>query len=156
MRGVRVFLLVFGACALLAALAAPYVWQRLKDLRGPLEEGAKRNLEEAIAFAAEHEQSECAPEALRRIDACDGIWCEVGTPQFTKECLSRARPSPALCDGIPKSFVKAALWPASECLERPVEPQLCRRVLLEVLTFCTTKREPASREPAGTARAPPG
>jgi hypothetical protein len=156
MRGVRVFLVVFGVCALAAALAAPHVWRRLRDLRGPLEEAAKRNVDDAIAFAAEHEQSECAPEALRRIDACGGIWCEVGTPEFARECLSRARPSPGLCDPIPKSFVKAALWPTTECLERRVEPQLCRAVLVEVLTLCSNKRGPARRDPAGTPGAAPG
>jgi hypothetical protein len=140
MRGVRVFLLVFGACALLAAIAAPYVWQRLKDLKGPLEESSKRTAEEAIAFAAEHEQADCAPEAFRRIDACDGIWCQLSSRAFTKQCLQRARPSPALCDEIPESTLKAALWPATECLAIEIQPELCRGILLEIMELCAKKR----------------
>jgi len=140
MRGVRVFLLVFGACALLAAIAAPYVWQRLKDLKGPMDAELARSVADATAFAAEHEQSDCAPEAFRRIDTCDGIWCQVGTPDFAKECLQRARPSAALCGEVPESALKAALWPATKCLGIAAEPQLCRRILLEVVKVCAAKR----------------
>jgi hypothetical protein len=139
MRGFRIFLLVFGLCAVVAALAAPYAWRRLRDAENPFTGGLKRVVDESTAFAGEHEQLDCAPEAFRRLDACDGFWCRAQTPIFTQECLRRARPSPGLCDEIPDSMLQAALWPTRECLEIRADPDLCRRILVEIVGACQHK-----------------
>jgi hypothetical protein len=140
-RGFRVFLLVFGLCAVVSAIAAPYLWRGLKSLKEPIANEFKRIDEDAAAFAAEHEQLDCAPEAFRRLDGCDGIWCQAQTPIFTQECLKRARPSPTLCDEMPDSMLQTALWPANQCREIEADPELCRRILLEVMKACG-KRHP--------------
>lgn len=139
MRGFRVFLLVFGFCAVVAAIAAPYVWRELKDLRDPIRSEYKRVDEDVAAFTGEHEQLDCAPEAFRRLDACDGVLCQMASPMFARECLRRARPSPALCDEVPDSGLQAALWPMTECREISADPELCRRILLEIVNACTSQ-----------------
>jgi len=149
MKGFRTFLLVFGFCAVAAAIAAPYAWRGLKSLKEPIAGEFKRIDDDATAFAGEHEQLDCAPEAFRRIDTCDGVWCQAQTPIFTRECLRRARPSPALCDDVPNSVLHAAIWPMTRCGEIKADPDLCRRILLEVMKACTDKRR------GETVRSPP-
>ncbi|HKC52978.1 MAG TPA: hypothetical protein VKF60_19480 [Myxococcota bacterium] len=140
MRGFKVFALVFGLCGVVFAIAAPYAWRGLKSLKEPITDEFKRIGDDATAFAGEHEQLDCAPEAFRRIDACDGVWCKAQTPIFTQECLKRAQPSPTLCDEIPDSVWQAAFWPTSQCREIETDPDLCRRILLEVLKSCGSRR----------------
>ena len=141
MRGFRVFLLVFGLCVVVSAIAAPYVWRGVKRLKQPIASEFKRIDDDASTFAADHEQLDCAPEAFRRLDACDGIWCQAQTPIFTQQCLKRARTSPTLCDQMPDSLVGAALWPAKQCREIQADPEVCRRILLEVMKACG-RRQP--------------
>lgn len=136
MRGFGVFLAVFAACVATAALVAVLLWPHLRNLSNPIDEARARAKAEATTFAGEHAQVDCAPEAFRRMDACDGIWCMASTPDFTRECLRLAAPSPSLCDEIPDSMVLALAWPATECLEIQAEPELCRRILGEIVTVC--------------------
>lgn len=136
MRGFGIFLAVFAACAAVAALGAVWLWPQVKDLTNPIARASARAKAEAKAFAGEHEQLDCAPEAFRRIDGCDGIWCLASTPEFTRECLRRAAPSPGLCDEVPDSTVLALAWPTTACLEIEADPQLCRRILAELVKVC--------------------
>ena len=112
----------------------------MRAVRDPFLEQAERARSEAAAFASEHEQLDCAPAAFRRVDDCDGILCQAQAPIFTKHCLASAHDSPGLCDEIPESVVKAALWPTTECLAIEAEPELCRRILMELVKACAARR----------------
>ena len=139
MRGFGTFLLVFGLCLGAFALAAPFVWRELKGLEAPIRGELQRVSDDAAAFAAEHEQADCEPEARRRLAACDGLWCEIQTPIFTKQCLKQARPSRGLCDEIPSTPLDAALWPARRCTDVTADPQICGRIELELLKACADR-----------------
>jgi len=139
MRGFGTFLLVFGLCVGAFALAAPFLWRELKGFEAPIRGELERVGDDAAAFAADHEQADCEPEARRRLAACDGLWCEIQTPIFTKQCLRQARASRALCEDMPASPLEAALWPARRCSDFPADAQICQRIELEVLKACSER-----------------
>ena len=132
-KGFRLFLALFALCALVGGGGAWLLWQRYgSSVTGELD----RITADAKAFASEHEQEQCVPEALARLEACDGVWCSVQTPIFTRECLRGAKPSPGLCDAVPDSLASAVFWPTSTCADLDVEQEVCQRILRELLKVC--------------------
>jgi hypothetical protein len=157
MRGVRVFLMVFGLCAVAAALAAPFVIQKIREIGDSLQQDYARGKQEVEAFAAEHEQKECAAEALRRAEQCDGVWCQVGAPAFMDSCLSKAAPSRDLCDEIPRGFLEVMAWPERRCADAKVQREICKNIYTNLLHFCSARgkldgsqRPPRHKELHGT------
>jgi hypothetical protein len=136
-KGFRLFLALFALSVVVGGGGVWLLWQRYG---GSVAQEFDRVRDDAQAFASEHEQAECAPEALGRLQACGGLWCMVQTPIFTRECLRRARPSPNLCDGVPPSLPAALVWPTTTCAELDVDPEVCQRILREVLKVCLPER----------------
>ena len=147
MRGVRVFLIVFGLCAVAAALAAPFAIQKIRELGDSLQQDYARGKEEVESFAAEHEQKECAAEALRRAEHCDGVWCQVGAPSFMDHCLSKAAPSRDLCNEIPHSFLGMLAFPQQRCAGSEVPAEICKRIYTNLLHFCAARGGVGRQEP---------
>ncbi|HXZ84683.1 MAG TPA: hypothetical protein VEI82_04250 [Myxococcota bacterium] len=135
------FLLIFGACALAALVLAlvlrPFVARLLEGAGDAARREGARTSAEAKRFALWHGQAECLPEAFRRLAACDGFWCQASAPDFAKRCLHGARPSPNLCDEVPRSLALAAIWPAQKCLGVSASPPVCRRIYGELVMACS-------------------
>lgn len=137
MKGFGIFLGVLGVSALCAALAAVFLWRAFKE---PVTAELERIGQDVAQYAKEHEQSDCAPEAFERLALCDGaFWCSLQAPIFVKECLRRARRSDDLCDDVPKSLVESVLWPAQQCADLDVDPDVCSRILTEVVRTCAKR-----------------
>jgi len=136
--GFRIFLIVLALCVVVGAGVGYALWRTL----GPAAVDEIRRVQsDASTFAAEHDQSACAPEAFRRSRACDGVVCEVTQPGFTRECLSRAASSEELCDEVPDSLIQGALWTQTACVDvDDVRPEVCSRILREVLKVCVGRR----------------
>lgn len=134
------FAAVFGACALaalaLAVLVRPFVPRLLERVESSVRSEGERTASEVKEFASRHEQSECVPESFRRLARCGGFWCQVSAPVFTRGCLQAASRSPDLCDEVPRSQVRAAIWPTQKCLTTDAEPQICRRIYTELVLAC--------------------
>jgi len=145
MRGVRVFLIVFGACAVVAALALPWLFHRVSDLSDTLNEDWKRWKEETSAFVAEHEQADCAPEAIARAKACEGFSCDFKISLFVEQCLKEARQSPKLCADFPKNGRGNGKWLDEKCSGddvKEVKPQTCMLIYSSLAQRCASKRAP--------------
>jgi hypothetical protein len=120
-------------------IVAPLALRSFGELRDSFRDQSKQMLEQVAAYAAEHEQLECAPEALRRAAACAGLLCTVQAPAFAHKCLELARNSPSLCTEVPTTLLGAAFWPASRCTGKDANDELCRRVFMEVLKTCVRR-----------------
>jgi len=133
-HGVGMFALVLLACVGGAALVGGYVWRSVKDdLHNPLDE----LVADTDRFAAEHEQADCTPEALRRLRDCEWVWCRVKTPLFTSQCLEKARRSEHLCDGVPgTSSPKVSDWFEQRCKKDEDEP-FCWQIYQVVVIECS-------------------
>jgi hypothetical protein len=139
MTGFRLFLLLFAACIAVAALGGSWLWS---NYGGDVTAEFERIERDAQEFAAANEQDDCVPEAFGRLEVCDGVWCKVQTPLFTRECLRRATPSPELCDSVPDSLPAALLWPTTTCADIDAEPEICQRILRELVTVCFASESP--------------
>jgi len=135
--GFRIFLIVLAGCVAAGAGGGYLVWRTF----GPgAVEDMRRVQNEASEFAHANDQSACAREAFRRLRACGGFWCELQQPAFTKECLSNAEPADELCDEVPDSLIQGALWTQTACVDvDDVRPEICTRILREVLTVCIAR-----------------
>lgn len=134
MSGFRVFLIVLAFCAVAGVGGGYALWRAFGPAAVEELEGIQTD---ATEFAAANDQSACAPEAFRRARACDGVWCELKQPAFTQWCLSRAAPADDLCDEVPDSVVRAALWTQTACVDiDDIRPEICSRILREVLQAC--------------------
>lgn len=138
MKGFAVFLAVLGLCAVLAVAGGVFLFRTLKE---PVKAELQRISDDVAQYSATHEQSDCAPEALGRLAACDrAVWCSIQAPVFAKQCLRRAKHSADLCDDVPKSFVESVTWPSQQCVDIDVDPQMCTRILNEVVRTCAVRR----------------
>jgi len=145
MRGFSVFALLAIACVAVAAVGGALVWRWVE---APVKQEIHDLDADSLRFAAEHDQTDCTPEALRRLEACDGLWCRMKAPIFARTCLRLAHPSPGLCDGVPTSPLRATLWPIQRCAEGKLEPQMCRRIWNELLEACLARAQPSARSRA--------
>jgi hypothetical protein len=137
MKGFKLFLSLFAACAVVGGAGGWWLWTRYgADIKGELD----RVRDDARSFAAAHEQDDCVPEAFTRLDDCKSTWCKLQLPLFTRECLDRAEPSPKLCESLPDSLPAALVWPTTSCVDIAAEPEICQRILRELATHCLTKR----------------
>jgi hypothetical protein len=132
-RGFRLFLILFAASVVVGGGGIWFLWQRYG---GEVTAEFERIRDDALAFAAEHEQEDCVPEAFGRLETCDGVWCKAQTPLFTRECLRNARPTADLCDSVPDSLPAALLWSSATCVDIDAEPQICERILRELVRAC--------------------
>src|SRR5262245_12872967 len=134
MKGFGIFLVVLAVCAVFAVAAGTFFVRAVKI---PITAELENIKQDVTQYAASHEQSDCAPEAFGRLATCDGaFWCSVKTSIFAKECLRRARHSDDLCDGVPDSLVESVLWPSQQCADHAVDPEMCTRILNEVVRVC--------------------
>ena len=133
MSGFHRFLLIFALCGAVGGAAVWALWSRYG---GEVVQEFERVQADALTFAAANPQTECVPEAFGRLSVCDTVWCKVQTPLFTKECLRNAQPSADLCDAVPDSIPSALLWPSRTCADIDAEPQICERILRELMTVC--------------------
>ena len=138
MSGFRVFLVVLALCVVVGAGVGYALWKTL----GPAAVDELRRIQsDASEFAAANDQSACAAEAFRRSRACTGVLCEVTQPAFARECLSHAAPAEKLCNDVPDSLVQGALWTQTACVDVDhVRPEVCSRILREVLKVCVGRR----------------
>jgi hypothetical protein len=134
MKGFAIFAVVLAVCAVFAIAAGTFLVRAVKE---PVAAELERLGQDVAQYAASHEQTDCAPEAFDRLSTCDGaFWCSIQAPVFAKECLRRARHSADLCEGVPKSLVQGVLWPSQQCLDVDVDPEMCTRILNEVVRTC--------------------
>lgn len=141
MRGFRIFLVALAACAVVGTAAVMLLWQRF----APVAEEFFASVEaDAASFADGRDQSACVPEALARLTRCEGLACQVKTPAFTRICLTRAAPNPAICNDVPDSLLDSILWPQTACVEIDAEPRVCERILREQVRACQGRSAGAS------------
>ena len=136
MKGFRIFAAVFAVCLLVGGGGLWWLW---RSYGGAVTSEFERMHNDAESFASDAEQEDCVPEAFARLEACDGVWCQVQTPIFTRACLRKAKPSPGLCEPVPGSFAAALLWPTTTCAEMDAEPEVCQRILRELVSTCFAK-----------------
>jgi hypothetical protein len=132
-KGFRLFVAIFAACIVFGGGGVWWLWTRYG---GAVKSELERIEEDAKRFASENEQEECVPEAFARLEVCEGVWCKAQTPMFTRTCLRHARPSPELCDSVPDSFAAAVVWPTTTCADIDAEPEICQRILRELVMIC--------------------
>ncbi|MBX3228762.1 MAG: hypothetical protein KIT84_39885 [Labilithrix sp.] len=135
-----ILLICFGAFVLVCAAGVGAVIWWVSSNKDRLAADGKKAMEEAQAFAAEHDQNECVDEGLRRADLCDGLMCETMARLFTKSCLTSASKSATLCDDVPKhgEIMATAEWLTAECKRRGRDGnQRCTRVLQSVPETCS-------------------
>ncbi len=138
MKGFAIFVVVLAVSALSAVVLGTLLWRTFQE---PVKAEFERIGQDVKQYAASHQQSECAPEAFGRLAACDGaMWCSIQAPIFAKECLRRARHSADLCDDVPKSLVESVIWPSQECADLDVDPEMCTRILNELVRTCQKRR----------------
>lgn len=137
MKGFRLFALILAGCVAVAAAIGAWLWH---SYGGAVVSEFERIDADARAFAAANEQDDCVPEAFARLEECDGVWCQAQTPMFTSACLRLAQPSAGLCDSVPDSLPAALLWPTRTCADIEAEPEICQRILRELVTHCLAKR----------------
>jgi hypothetical protein len=123
-------------CGGLLLLGVVYWFNQNKD---KLVSMGKEANESAAAFAAGHTQSDCVDEALRKVDACDGILCESGQGLFVTGCLRQATPVQGFCDGVPApgQIMDTATWVREQCVRRNrPNDQRCARLMQHVPKSC--------------------
>ncbi|HTO07181.1 MAG TPA: hypothetical protein VMR86_08995 [Myxococcota bacterium] len=141
MRGVRVFLVVFGVCAVAAAIALPYLFRRVAELSESLNADWETWKRETEAFAAAHEQAECVPEALRRSAECgEGVTCGFHVSSFIDVCLARARHSPELCRDVPDDPAALQRYPHERCAESNAQTPACMLIHMTLAQRCAAQR----------------
>ena len=137
MKGFAIFVAVLVVSAVCAVAVGTLLWRKYQE---PVKAELERLGQDVAQYSASHEQSDCAPEAFGRLAVCDGgIWCSIQASVFAKECLRRARHSPDLCDDVPKSLVESVLWPSKQCADLDVDPEMCTRILNEVVRVCAKR-----------------
>ena len=95
--------------------------------------------QEGEAFAGGKDASQCVDEGLKRLNACAGLSCEITARAFTQACMTKAAPSPQLCNGAPKrsEIINSAKWALEECGRRGQSGnQACGRLMQEVQRYC--------------------
>lgn len=125
------------------------VFLLLSDGLAAFGDDTQRSLKESAAFASQHAQKDCLPEAYRRMRECDGFSCEATCGMFLGHCLPLARPTPGFCEGVPSSFspLDGARWQNAAC-ERIGADEMtdCRKLAAVVQQHCTLPK-PQRRTP---------
>lgn len=118
MRVVRIALLAAGLCA---AAAVTAFWLE-----------ARREAE----FFATHDQSDCAPQAVRWGRDCS-LFCEPRELSFMRRCLVRAQPGPDFCHGVPREKEAADDWIVQQCFQERSRARICLFAYLNVVQYCS-------------------
>ena len=142
-----VILVVFGILSVLGiAVIGGVVWWFSANKDRLVGEG-KTAMAEGSAFAADHDQSACVDEGLRKVSGCDGIMCEATSKIFMKTCVDQAKPTSGFCEGVPprNEIMKTSRWIIAECQRRgrKSDDQRCQRLLQAVPESCE-KPQPSS------------
>jgi hypothetical protein len=99
-------------------------------------------------FANSVSQEACLPEALRRVEQCGNLSCAQAEGVFLGECLMFARPTPDLCDGVPRNAAskQAYDWTAARCSRVHAPSAYCFSVVGVLIGECfgQTPRSPAA------------
>ncbi len=139
MSGFRVFARVALVCVVVGGGGLYLAWTKL----GP---GVARELtrthDEAAAFGRANDQSACLDETFRRLRGCDGMLCEIQQPGFARDCLKNAAHAPDFCADVPDSIVAGVVWSRTTCPDADARPEICERVLREVLQVCMSAPDP--------------
>jgi hypothetical protein len=146
------FLLAVVVCV--GGVVAGGFWLK-KQVPGLVEE-ARATEREARAFALAHAQTDCVPEALRRVAPCGemDIRCLARTNAFLHACLRATTPAPTLCANVPPTteVMLSVRWRADLCAAqgRPND-QRCHNLMSAVQNYCAF---PRPLPPEGASAAP--
>ncbi|MBI2380544.1 MAG: hypothetical protein HYV16_07305 [Gammaproteobacteria bacterium] len=126
--------LILGAIVLIGGLG----WLWFHNNEQALRQGAEQADAEARRYAQNHEQSECAGEALRRADACADMACRIGNTLFMNTCLSQARSSAELCREVPAPGEILALsrWAVKQCAAAGRESACPAEIYSPIAEYC--------------------
>lgn len=139
---VGVFIL---ACIVGTALFARFAKRSIEGIT----QETQRQVTEGRAFAVGRAQAQCVDEGLARVQRCPGISCQIAVQTFTSTCLSRAAPTPGLCEGVPhpQDFMSSAQWANGRCapLNGPQSAQSeaarrCHNQLRVLQSHCALQR----------------
>ena len=138
MKGFGIFVAVVLGCTAISVVAGTVLWRNY----GPVVREALRTLgSDASDFASHNTQEACVPEALTRVEQCDGIRCQAEVRIFTGVCLRHASHSPDLCKDVPESLMQAALWPQTVCSEQDLPHYICVQIFSELTKTCLRRTE---------------
>jgi hypothetical protein len=154
LKGFSIFISVFALCALFALSLATLFVRRHPGLRPdpaffpPVIEtfrrvmSARSGVEAGREYGRAHAQTDCEPEALRRLERCDGDVCRAGLEYFMITCLRAARPSSGLCADVPAELSEA-LWTINRCATvSRSQPERCYRILDARAFYCHNPMPP--------------
>jgi hypothetical protein len=137
-KGLKIFLIVAGAVALLVALLiGGFAWW-LSSNKDELKTMGDQIKAEATGFGQGRNGEACLAEGLRQLAACDGFMCSAKTRVFLAACLEAAEPSPNLCKGAPSSdsFVDSVKWRRHQCAQVHLDTNDCQSLFGEIQDFC--------------------
>ena len=137
-KGLKIFLIVVGAVALLVALLiGGFAWW-FSSNKDELKAIGDQIKAEATEFGRGRNGEACLSEGLRKLAACDGFMCSVKTRVDLGACLQAAEPSPNLCEGAPPrgSIVDSVHWLRKQCAEISLDDDDCHGLFGELQDFC--------------------
>jgi hypothetical protein len=117
MRVVRILLLAAG---LSAAAVVTAFWLQARH---------------EAEFFATHDQSDCAPHAVRWGLDCT-LLCKRRELDFMRRCLVRAKPRPDFCREVPRAKDAADDWIVQQCFQERGHASVCLFAYLVVVQYC--------------------
>ena len=130
---VKIILSIVAVAILLGVLAGIWVWKAFSQ---PGSDG--------LEFGKTNDDAACLEESLARLSKCEGSGCQLRSLVFAHFCFPVAAPSYQLCEGVPTTFLAAAVWPVEQCQERELPGAICEQIHTQAARTCLALKRDTS------------
>ncbi|MEA2569557.1 MAG: hypothetical protein QOI24_1558 [Acidobacteriota bacterium] len=135
----KIILVLFGLFVLVIVGISVAGYYYVREHGGELKQKTQKLQAEGESFGQGKTAAACLDESLAHLKRETGFISQVQTQIFFTSCLSKAEPSPELCEGIPApdEILASGKWSAEQCGKRGLgQSQGCVQLYNVALQNC--------------------